>query len=113
MEIVSKPPHCENVVKLLDWFITPNFYLLVLERPVPCLDLLQFCNSTWLNKWLEISCGRYSKLPITDNGIFHHDIKPPEYSDQYGQKVKLIDLTAFRGQFTKETKVYKQKFADA
>ncbi|XP_060758999.1 serine/threonine-protein kinase pim-2-like, partial [Neoarius graeffei] len=43
MEIVSKPPCCKNVMELLEWFEMPDFFILVLERPVPCMDLQKFC----------------------------------------------------------------------
>ncbi|XP_058250464.1 LOW QUALITY PROTEIN: probable myosin light chain kinase DDB_G0282429 [Hemibagrus wyckioides] len=43
MEMVSKPPRCENVVELLEWFETPTYLILVMEQPNRCIDLLKFC----------------------------------------------------------------------
>ncbi|XP_047016364.1 uncharacterized protein LOC108276327 isoform X2 [Ictalurus punctatus] len=43
MEMVSKPPRCENVVELLEWIDMSTFFILVLERPVHCMDLQKFC----------------------------------------------------------------------
>lgn len=45
MQIVSKPPHCKNVLQLLDWFDMPNYLLLVLERPIHCMDVYNLCMS--------------------------------------------------------------------
>ncbi|KAB5545982.1 hypothetical protein PHYPO_G00066900 [Pangasianodon hypophthalmus] len=42
MEMVSKPPRCENVVELLEWFDVSTSFVLVLERPIPCMDLQKF-----------------------------------------------------------------------
>ncbi|MGL6081078.1 MAG: hypothetical protein ACRC4N_00960, partial [Gammaproteobacteria bacterium] len=39
MKIVSKPSFCKNVLQLLDWFEVANCLVLVLERPVPCMDV--------------------------------------------------------------------------
>ncbi|KAG5271692.1 hypothetical protein AALO_G00182910 [Alosa alosa] len=43
MRIVSEPPECPNIVKLLEWFEGPIVFIFVLERPVPCMDLLNYC----------------------------------------------------------------------
>ncbi|KAK3506466.1 hypothetical protein QTP70_000934 [Hemibagrus guttatus] len=42
MEIVSKP-YSEKVVELLDRFEMSEFFILVVERPDPCMDLYKFC----------------------------------------------------------------------
>lgn len=34
-----------GVVSLLDWFDLPEELILVLERPVPCLDLIDYLHS--------------------------------------------------------------------
>lgn len=38
LEMVSKPPHCKNVIQMLEWFESSTFYILVLEW----LNLHQF-----------------------------------------------------------------------
>lgn len=43
LEIVSKPSQCENVVEMLQWFEMSTFFMLVRERPNPCMDLSEFC----------------------------------------------------------------------
>ncbi|KAK3522464.1 hypothetical protein QTP86_013066 [Hemibagrus guttatus] len=42
MEIVSKL-YSEKVVELLDRFEMSEFFILVMERPDPCMDLYKFC----------------------------------------------------------------------
>ncbi|XP_053343396.1 serine/threonine-protein kinase pim-3-like [Clarias gariepinus] len=43
MQMVSIPPHCENLVELLQWFKVSVCFILVLERPSPYMDLHEFC----------------------------------------------------------------------
>lgn len=31
-----------NIVDMLDWYELPNELILILERPVPCMDLLDY-----------------------------------------------------------------------
>nr|XP_021335656.1 serine/threonine-protein kinase pim-3 [Danio rerio] len=40
--LASKGPKAKPIVKLLDWKVEANRYLLVLERPVPCENLWEF-----------------------------------------------------------------------
>ncbi|KAG7331237.1 hypothetical protein KOW79_005207 [Hemibagrus wyckioides] len=41
MQMLSKPPHCQYVLQLVDWFEMDNSLLLVLERPIPCMDVYE------------------------------------------------------------------------
>ncbi|KAG7329013.1 hypothetical protein KOW79_007187 [Hemibagrus wyckioides] len=45
MQMLSKPPHCQYVLQLVDWFEMDNCLLLVLERPIPCMDVYELCLS--------------------------------------------------------------------
>ncbi|TUA53258.1 Serine/threonine-protein kinase pim-1 [Bagarius yarrelli] len=98
MKIVSEPPRCENVVELLEWFETSGFYILVLERPVPCMDLFKIC---------ELNNGRMSEalahlvmwqvVQAVDHcckrGVLHRDIKPENILiNPETLHVKLIDF---------------------
>ncbi|KAK3521034.1 hypothetical protein QTP86_007663 [Hemibagrus guttatus] len=79
MEMVSKPLRCENTLELIEWFETPDCYVLVLERPIHCIDV---------SKYLEIH-GRLSEVlaqkimrqvvkaarHCCDVGVLHRDIK--------------------------------------
>ncbi|XP_058271138.1 serine/threonine-protein kinase pim-1-like [Hemibagrus wyckioides] len=78
MVMVSKP-YCENVVKLLEWFEMSEFFILVLERPDCCMDLIEYCylNNSKLSedesrKIMEqvVEAARH----CCDHGFFHHDI---------------------------------------
>ncbi|KAL7833479.1 hypothetical protein AOLI_G00284390 [Acnodon oligacanthus] len=42
MQIMSQQPVCKNVVQLIEWFDEPQRYILILERPDPCIDLESF-----------------------------------------------------------------------
>ncbi|XP_060754241.1 serine/threonine-protein kinase pim-1-like, partial [Neoarius graeffei] len=80
MQMVSMPPLCENVVELLEWFEMSSCFILVLERPSPCVDLREFC--THMNSqlceplaceimWQVVQAARH----CCDCGVLHHDIK--------------------------------------
>ncbi|XP_058253400.1 serine/threonine-protein kinase pim-1-like [Hemibagrus wyckioides] len=98
MKKVSKPLPCDNVLELIEWFEMSDCYILVLERPSPCMDLQQF---------LKHHDGRLSEAlaqkimsqvvkaarHCCQAGVFHGDIKAenllinPDTLD-----VKLIDF---------------------
>lgn len=98
MEMVSEPLRSPYVLELLQWFEIPNYIVLILERPHPCMDLLEFC---------EVRSG---KLPeplardlilqmvqaarhCCDSGVFHNDIKPGNaLINTETLQVKLIDF---------------------
>ena len=42
MQMVNQPPICRNIIRLMEWFDEPDQYILVLEHPDPCVDLLTF-----------------------------------------------------------------------
>ncbi|KAJ8009512.1 hypothetical protein DPEC_G00089650 [Dallia pectoralis] len=46
--MVSRPPACDQVVELLEWFDQPDRVFLVKEHPVPCVDvnIAAFCTGT-------------------------------------------------------------------
>lgn len=48
-----------GVVNLLDWYDLPDELILVLERPVPCLDLVDYlhsCTSSVQEHKAKVSC---------------------------------------------------------
>ncbi|XP_053365171.1 uncharacterized protein LOC128535322 [Clarias gariepinus] len=82
MKMVSRPPRCENVVELLEWFETSRFFILVLERPNQCMDLHLFCKRNNLKRlsesvaqkviWQVVLAAHHCHV----RGVFHRDIKP-------------------------------------
>lgn len=98
MKIVSKPPHCSNVVELLDWFDLVHKYVLVLERPSPCMDLRDFIESQ--NGHLSEAQARDIMVQVVqaahhccNHGVFHRDIKAENLLINTNTlHIKLIDF---------------------
>ncbi|XP_053489832.1 uncharacterized protein LOC128613213 isoform X1 [Ictalurus furcatus] len=98
MQIVSKPPHSKNVLQLLDWFDMPNYFLLVLERPVPCMDVYSLCMSQ--KGVLDELLAKIIMLQVVEaarychnRGVFHRDIKAENLLfNPDTLEVKLIDF---------------------
>ncbi|XP_058234642.1 serine/threonine-protein kinase pim-1-like [Hemibagrus wyckioides] len=79
IKMASEAPRCESVVELLEWFKTSHNYILVLERPVPCMDL---CHYIEHYKRLPEPVARkvmWQLVQAVDHcyklGVFHRDIK--------------------------------------
>ncbi|KAF5898707.1 aurora kinase-like isoform X1, partial [Clarias magur] len=82
MKMVCRPPRCENVLELLEWFETSRFFILVLERPNQCMDLHLFCKQNNLRQlsesvaqkiiWQVVLAAHHCYI----RGVFHRDIKP-------------------------------------
>ncbi|KAK3553251.1 hypothetical protein QTP86_032798 [Hemibagrus guttatus] len=98
MKKVSKPLPCDNVLEMIEWFEMSDCYILVLERPSPCMDVQQF---------LSHHDGRLSKalaqkimsqvVKATHHcckaGVFHGDIKAENLLiNPDTMEVKLIDF---------------------
>ncbi|KAM9496295.1 serine/threonine-protein kinase pim-1-like [Clarias gariepinus] len=98
MKMVSKPPRCENVVELLEWFESPDFLILVLERPDNCLDLKQYlmCKGGGLEEADACTIMRQvvqAAKHCCDSGVLHGDIKPANILiNPDTMEVKLIDF---------------------
>lgn len=96
MELVCKPPHCPNVIQLLDWIETPTLLILVLERPDPCIELFDYC----AHKAMSESKARiilqqvlYAARHCQERGVFHRDIKEENILlNPQSLMVKLIDF---------------------
>ncbi|XP_053471319.1 aurora kinase A-like [Ictalurus furcatus] len=106
MELVCKPPHCPCVIELLEWFETPAFFLLVLERPDPCVDLLDYCKDLNMSECTARTIMQqvlFAALHCRDRGVIHRDITEsnillnPQTLD-----VKLIDFGC--GDLLKDTR---------
>ncbi|XP_062863401.1 serine/threonine-protein kinase pim-1-like isoform X2 [Trichomycterus rosablanca] len=96
MLMVSNPPRCEHVLELLEWFDTPEYYVLILERPDPCMDLLQYRGNGPLSEplaqvimWQVVLAARH----CCDRGVLHRDIKEENLLINWERlEVKLIDF---------------------
>ncbi|XP_076868644.1 uncharacterized protein LOC143519267 isoform X1 [Brachyhypopomus gauderio] len=80
MEMVCKPPRCEHIVELLEWIECHNCFILILERPVPCMDLFNFLDlhQRQLPEPLARLIMRQvvqAVLHCRDRGVLHRDVK--------------------------------------
>ncbi|XP_066553148.1 serine/threonine-protein kinase pim-3-like [Amia ocellicauda] len=77
---VSAAPSCPGVVGLLDSFTEPESCLLVLERPVPCMDLYDFVmqKGGHLEEPMTKECLRQEVQALQHChtcGVVHRDLK--------------------------------------
>ncbi|XP_036410909.1 serine/threonine-protein kinase pim-3-like [Megalops cyprinoides] len=98
MELVCRPPACSHVIQLLDWFEEPEYVILVLELPSPCLDVSTFTKQ--LGGYMEESLAQVimqqvvqAALHCRERGVLHRDIKSKNLLIQTDDfHVKLIDF---------------------
>ncbi|KAJ8356197.1 hypothetical protein SKAU_G00189910 [Synaphobranchus kaupii] len=70
-----------NILRLYEWFDAPDHCVMVLERPDPCMDLVDFCKSQF--KTMDEHQARavidqllHALLHCQHAGVFHRDVKP-------------------------------------
>ncbi|XP_076838334.1 serine/threonine-protein kinase pim-2-like [Brachyhypopomus gauderio] len=97
MEMVCKPPRCQHIVELLEWFDCDCF-ILILERPIPCMDLFDFLDlhQYQLPEPLARLIMRQvvqAVLHCRDRGVLHRDVKEENLLVNTDTlDVKLIDF---------------------
>ncbi|TRZ04083.1 hypothetical protein DNTS_011834 [Danionella cerebrum] len=89
--------YCPNIIQLLDWEDFPDYYIMVLERPLPCMDLDKFLRfrgvlsereAQWI-MWQAVSAAHFCFF----RGVFHRDIKLENLLvDPSTLQIKLIDF---------------------
>ncbi|KAG8003243.1 Serine/threonine-protein kinase pim-2 [Nibea albiflora] len=97
-----KPAESETsaVVTLLDWYDLEDSVILVLERPVPCMDLSQYVNRR------EFSMQEHeakiiirqlvdSLIEIHSKGVFHRDIKTDNILIETASDVPRVRIIDF------------------
>ncbi|XP_026787903.3 serine/threonine-protein kinase pim-1-like [Pangasianodon hypophthalmus] len=96
MELVCKPPRCPYVIELLEWSETPQAFILVLERPDPCVDLYKYCEDVNMSESLaQIIMQQviHAACHCRDRGVLHRDIKEENILlNPQTLEVKLIDF---------------------
>ncbi|XP_036417737.1 serine/threonine-protein kinase pim-1-like [Colossoma macropomum] len=98
MQMTSQLPICKNIVQLIKWFDKAEGYILILERPDPCVDLESFLKS--LGNCVEEETARAIMVQAVEavsqcstQGVLHRDIKLENFLiNTDTSEVKLIDF---------------------
>ncbi|XDV14848.1 hypothetical protein PO909_015027, partial [Leuciscus waleckii] len=96
--LANRGPKVKEIIELLDWQDQPDQYIMVLERPSPCKDLLDFLNDH--DGILNEDTVRFIMTQATTaahmccrRGVFHRDIKLENLLiNTETLEVKLIDF---------------------
>uniref|UniRef100_A0AC34F4A9 Protein kinase domain-containing protein n=1 Tax=Panagrolaimus sp. ES5 TaxID=591445 RepID=A0AC34F4A9_9BILA len=82
----------QGVIKLLDWYSMPEGFLIVMERPSPCIDLFDFIRRQNL---LTEDLARYlfrqvvhTTIECAERKVLHRDLKVHDFTlDQNGTRL--------------------------
>ncbi|CAJ1069410.1 serine/threonine-protein kinase pim-2-like isoform X1 [Xyrichtys novacula] len=98
-KVQSGTPGTSAAVALLDWYDLEEELILILERPVPCMDLYDAltkgCRMTENGKKILTKQLVDALIEIHSRGVFHNDIKVDNILIEYGSaipRVRLIDF---------------------
>ncbi|CAJ1051898.1 serine/threonine-protein kinase pim-1-like isoform X2 [Xyrichtys novacula] len=99
-KVQSGTPGTSAVVALLDWYDLEEELILVLERPVPCMDLFDYVLRTesHITESEEIILTKQlvdALIEIHSRGVFHNDIKLDNFLIEYGSAVPRVRLIDF------------------
>ncbi|XP_067258292.1 serine/threonine-protein kinase pim-3 isoform X1 [Chanodichthys erythropterus] len=78
--LANKGPSTPHIIKLLEWQDLPNHYIMVLQRPSPCVNLFDFLQSC--GGIFNEAIARHVMRQVVEaansccsRGVFHRDIK--------------------------------------
>ncbi|XP_043092069.1 serine/threonine-protein kinase pim-1-like, partial [Puntigrus tetrazona] len=96
--LLKQAPLSPYIVYMLEWFEEEDRFILILEHPEPCKDLLKFVvnNMHWANELQTRSLMYQAVLGAKhclDRGVFHRDIKLNNFLiNTTTNRVQLIDF---------------------
>ncbi|KAK2872305.1 hypothetical protein Q8A67_022202 [Cirrhinus molitorella] len=96
--LANKGPRVEEIIQLLDWQVEPDYYFMVLERPMPCqslFDYLKCYKGTIEEDVVRVIMHQviYAAQTCCQRGVLHRDIKLENLLiNPDTLKVKLIDF---------------------
>lgn len=77
--MLAKCSKIGGVIRLLDWFNMPEGFLIIMERPFPCIDLFDFIHN---QQMLDENLARFLFKQIAqtinecaERKVLHRDIK--------------------------------------
>ncbi|XP_062384268.1 serine/threonine-protein kinase pim-2-like [Sardina pilchardus] len=95
---VSRNSACKGIARLLEHVELPGAYVMVLERPAPCLDLFNYLQEG--QGYLDEAAARgmmRQLVPVLQHcharGVVHRDLKPENILVETDtQRIKLLDF---------------------
>ncbi|CAJ1064566.1 serine/threonine-protein kinase pim-1-like [Xyrichtys novacula] len=99
-KVQSGTPRTSAAVALLDWYDLEEELILVLERPVPCMDLLEYMfqtESPMPEREAKILTKQLidALIEIHSKGVFHNDIKVDNFLIECGSAVPRVRVIDF------------------
>ncbi|KTG35980.1 hypothetical protein cypCar_00024137, partial [Cyprinus carpio] len=96
--LANKGPRVEEIIQLLDWQVDPDYYFMVLERPMPCQSLYEYLKR--YKGTMEEDLARvimqqavFAARMCCLRGVLHRDIKLENLLiNPDTLKVKLMDF---------------------
>uniref|UniRef100_A0A672K0N6 non-specific serine/threonine protein kinase n=1 Tax=Sinocyclocheilus grahami TaxID=75366 RepID=A0A672K0N6_SINGR len=98
MLMANKGPSVPQIIKLLDWEDDTDHYVMVMERPIPCMDLFSFVDHHGgrLDEGMAQNIMRQvidTAKTFCKRGIFHRDLKLENLLvNEDTMEVKLINF---------------------
>ncbi|XP_059423023.1 serine/threonine-protein kinase pim-2-like [Carassius carassius] len=96
--MANKSPRAPEIIRILDWEDNEDHFIMVMERPMPCMELRNFVKLH--GERLNEETARKVMQQVTEaanvcikRGVFHRDIKMENLLlNQDTMEVKLIDF---------------------